>query len=173
MAYTAWSVVFGEQPTAAKWNQLGENDAGFKTGDNIDDNAILARHILDGVVTSPKLAEAFVRSRYQSNTTNSAPTGLTIQHGWGFMLGDADDTTTEAVTFPVAFTTLYSIQVSALGSKSGSDPSGITDFSSQTMLASAMAPSTTGFTALVADYDGTAIASTVRVGYSWIAIGVV
>lgn len=45
MAYTAWSVVFGEQPTAAKWNQLGENDAGFKNGDNIDDDAILARHI--------------------------------------------------------------------------------------------------------------------------------
>lgn len=40
MAYTAWSVVFGEQPTAAKWNQLGENDAGFKTGANIDTDAI-------------------------------------------------------------------------------------------------------------------------------------
>lgn len=32
MAYTAWSVVYGEQPTAAKWNQLGANDAGFKDG---------------------------------------------------------------------------------------------------------------------------------------------
>lgn len=42
MAYTAWSVVFGEQPTAAKWNQLGENDAGFKTGANIDNGAIVA-----------------------------------------------------------------------------------------------------------------------------------
>lgn len=29
MAYTAWSVVFGEQPSAAKWNQLGANDALF------------------------------------------------------------------------------------------------------------------------------------------------
>lgn len=26
MPFTVWSVVFGEQPTAAKWNQLGEND---------------------------------------------------------------------------------------------------------------------------------------------------
>lgn len=26
MAFTVWSVVFGEIPTAAKWNQLGEND---------------------------------------------------------------------------------------------------------------------------------------------------
>lgn len=48
MAYVAWSVVFGEQPTAAKWNQLGANDAGFKDGTNIDDDAIKARHIEDG-----------------------------------------------------------------------------------------------------------------------------
>lgn len=27
--YTAWSVVFGEQPSAAKWNLLGANDAFF------------------------------------------------------------------------------------------------------------------------------------------------
>lgn len=45
MAYTAWSVVFGEQPTAAKWNQLGENDAGFKTGANIDTDAITTAKI--------------------------------------------------------------------------------------------------------------------------------
>lgn len=45
MAYTAWSVVYGEQPTAAKWNQLGQNDAGFKDGTNIDDDAILNRHM--------------------------------------------------------------------------------------------------------------------------------
>lgn len=55
MAYTAWSVVFGEQPTAAKWNQLGQNDAGFKDGTNIDDNAIIARHINNGSVDANKL----------------------------------------------------------------------------------------------------------------------
>lgn len=32
MAYTAFSVVHGEQPTAAKWNTLGTNDAGFNDG---------------------------------------------------------------------------------------------------------------------------------------------
>lgn len=31
MAYTAWSVVFGEQPSASKWNQLGSNDAFFNS----------------------------------------------------------------------------------------------------------------------------------------------
>lgn len=37
MAYTAWSVVFGEQPSAAKWNLLGSNDAHFYSflGDNL------------------------------------------------------------------------------------------------------------------------------------------
>lgn len=30
MAYTAWSVSFGEQPSAAKWNLLGANDAFFE-----------------------------------------------------------------------------------------------------------------------------------------------
>lgn len=29
MAYNVWSVVFGEQPSAAKWNLLGGNDAEF------------------------------------------------------------------------------------------------------------------------------------------------
>jgi len=29
MAYTSWSVVYGEQPSAAKWNILGTNDAHF------------------------------------------------------------------------------------------------------------------------------------------------
>lgn len=45
MAYTAWSVVYGEQPTAAKWNQLGSNDAGFKDGTNIDNGAITSTKI--------------------------------------------------------------------------------------------------------------------------------
>jgi len=29
MAYASWSVVFGEQPSAAKWNILGTNDSFF------------------------------------------------------------------------------------------------------------------------------------------------
>jgi hypothetical protein len=35
MAYASWSVVFGEQPTAAKWNILGTNDASFNNGTGI------------------------------------------------------------------------------------------------------------------------------------------
>lgn len=42
MAYTAWSVSFGEQPSAAKWNILGTNDASFNDGTGIGTNAIAA-----------------------------------------------------------------------------------------------------------------------------------
>lgn len=33
--YTAWSVVFGETPSASKWNLLGSNDASFNDGSGI------------------------------------------------------------------------------------------------------------------------------------------
>lgn len=45
MAYQAWSVVFGEQPSASKWNILGTNDAGFNDGTAIATGAITATHI--------------------------------------------------------------------------------------------------------------------------------
>lgn len=48
MAYASWSVVFGEQPSAAKWNILGTNDASFNDGTGIADSAILPKHLLTG-----------------------------------------------------------------------------------------------------------------------------
>lgn len=35
MGYAAWSVVFGEQPSASKWNMLGSNDASLADGTGI------------------------------------------------------------------------------------------------------------------------------------------
>jgi hypothetical protein len=40
MAYASWSVVFGEQPSAAKWNILGTNDASFNDGTGIANMAL-------------------------------------------------------------------------------------------------------------------------------------
>lgn len=40
MAYQSWSVVFGEQPSASKWNILGTNDASFNDGTGIGDAAV-------------------------------------------------------------------------------------------------------------------------------------
>lgn len=45
MAYTSWSVVFEEQPSVAKWNILGANDASFNDGTGIGDGAILSKHL--------------------------------------------------------------------------------------------------------------------------------
>lgn len=42
MAYSSWSVVFGEQPSAAKWNILGTNDASFNDGTGLGNDTILA-----------------------------------------------------------------------------------------------------------------------------------
>lgn len=105
MAYTAWSVVYGEQPTAAKWNQLGTNDAGFKDGTNIDTDAIIERHIKNGEVTAAKLGvhSAMGVLSLSGGTGNKAVSGLGFQPsfvsfmgfrsssgqyfggGWGFM----------------------------------------------------------------------------------------
>lgn len=66
MSYTAWSVVAFEQPTAAKWNQLGANDAGFKDGSNIDTNAILARHLSTSAI---KLGYTARTSNFSTSST--------------------------------------------------------------------------------------------------------
>lgn len=78
MAYTAWSVVFGEQPTAAKWNQLGTNDAGFKDGTNIDNLAILTRHIAALAVTEAKINLTFTA---YTNSGTAGGTGYYISLG--------------------------------------------------------------------------------------------
>ena len=67
MAYTAWSVSFGEQPSAAKWNILGSNDAYF-----------------DGLVGSGTAWTAFTPT--WTNLTvgtggNALNTGVYQQHG--------------------------------------------------------------------------------------------
>lgn len=46
MAYTSWSVIYGEQPSAAKWNILGTNDASFNDGTGIDAGVVLPNHLL-------------------------------------------------------------------------------------------------------------------------------
>lgn len=40
MAYASWSVVFGEQPSAAKWNILGTNDASFNDGTGLNNGSV-------------------------------------------------------------------------------------------------------------------------------------
>jgi hypothetical protein len=58
MAYQEWSVVYGEQPTAAKWNILGTNDASFNDGTGIGNNAITVPKILNPYKFSAKMSAA-------------------------------------------------------------------------------------------------------------------
>ena len=53
MAYATWSVVFGEQPSASKWNILGTNDAFFYTYTGEGTNAIQQMvYNVDGAVAT-------------------------------------------------------------------------------------------------------------------------
>jgi hypothetical protein len=52
MAYASWSVTFGEQPSASKWNILGTNDASFNDGTGIAVSAITPEKLLTGTGTS-------------------------------------------------------------------------------------------------------------------------
>ena len=52
MAYAAWSVSFGERPSAAKWNILGTNDASFADGTGIAVSAITPEKLLTGTGTT-------------------------------------------------------------------------------------------------------------------------
>ncbi len=102
MSYTAWSVVFGEQPTAAKWNQLGANDAGFKDGTNIDNLAILTRHIADANITPAKITNAYKFFAYPSSTV--AISSATQKVALNTELYDSNsnfDTSTNRYTAPV------------------------------------------------------------------------
>lgn len=160
MAYTAWSVVFGEQPSAAKWNQLGANDAGFKDGSNIDAGVILSSH----------LEEGFVRGRQQSNTTDTAPTDMLTQWGWGYMAGTGAASASKAVTFPAAFSGLPYVQISGIGYRSGANPTNQGDTDGGAAGAtSAHQTTVSGFTALY-NQTGT-FTSTIRIMYAWLAIG--
>lgn len=52
MAYAVFSVVFGEQPSAAKWNILGTNDASFNDGTGIGNATISPSKLATGAATA-------------------------------------------------------------------------------------------------------------------------
>lgn len=164
MAYQAWSVVFGEQPSAAKWNILGTNDAAFYNG---------------GGVTSNGLVENFFRGRVQldnnNSITNSAPTGLTVQFGWVQIIGNGTTNISQTVTFGQAFSTLYYVGATFIGATAtdSTPATSIIDFevSSAAIYASTDSQSTT--TANIRLGTTATFANTRYYGASWMAIGVV
>lgn len=70
--YAPWSVVADEQPTAAKWNILGSNDASFNNGNGLEDAVIVARHLGAGVVSGEKIDWASLQNNIKSQQNTSA-----------------------------------------------------------------------------------------------------
>lgn len=104
MPYSSWSVVFGEQPSAAKWNILGSNDAHF--------NDLIGKVGNDTVLNNIP---------YQANTTNSVRDSVLIQHGYGVMAGTTSDSVlSETVTFPTAYDSAPVVLIAFGGDDTGS-----------------------------------------------------
>lgn len=80
-AYASWSVVFGEQPSAAKWNILGTNDASFNDGTGIADSVILPRHLLTGTGSTNWAWSSWVPTWTNLTIGNAVVTAKYLQHG--------------------------------------------------------------------------------------------
>lgn len=75
--YTAITFTANEQPTTAKWNLIGSNDASFNNGNGFEDNIIITRHIADQNVTAQKLlsdaeAHGYIQIKSGSNSAQSS-----------------------------------------------------------------------------------------------------
>lgn len=165
MAYVAWSVVFGEQPTAAKWNILGTNDASFHDGTGIDDDVILTRHLI----------ENFAKSRYKETASNSSESGLLFQYGHHSFVGNSTATYETTITLPQAYTTLLAVGGTFVGAKSGAIASNIkqytTTLTSSGITIHARPLNDSSFELGVSRQSGTLV-NTSSFGAAWWAIGI-
>lgn len=66
MAYAAWTVVAGEQPTASKWNILGTNDQSFNDGSGFSITTT-------GVIPGLALTTSAIKLGYAEITSNFVP----------------------------------------------------------------------------------------------------
>lgn len=162
MAYAPWSVVFGEQPSASKWNILGTNDAGFNAGSAFaagalgSDNASLATGMVRQIVSTNSTAGA--------TGTTTMPYDDTIPQ-----ITEGTEFMTQAIT-PKSTTNRLSIEATLLLSASTTDHICVALFQDAT--ANALAANTayqataTGAVNLKVTHDmvaGTTSATTFRV----------
>lgn len=165
MSYQSWSVVFGEQPSAAKWNILGTNDASFNDGTGIG----------SGVISPSKIAAYNRQNDDNDSVANTTTTAPLIQYGWVQINGAGAQTATQAITFPTAYSAAPVVIVGVLGAVAGSNWTNITTptGTDNTTIErwAAVSISTTGFTIQAKKENGQTLASGTRYGGSWIAIG--
>src|SRR6185312_5595708 len=71
--YTAISFTAGEQPTTAKWNLVGSNDASFNNGNGFNDNILITRHFAtSGLQLPDKVLNPYKFSVYLGSAQNLA-----------------------------------------------------------------------------------------------------
>lgn len=100
-SYQSWSVVFGEQPSAAKWNILGTNDSAFNDGTGIGTDAIKAASMFYGMFRSRQGGASGDASWQTAGTTTTATDGKDVYWNGGVITcSNSADTT---VTFSNAF----------------------------------------------------------------------
>lgn len=181
MAYTDWDVVAFEQPTAAKWNQLGENDEGLRDGSNVlwnNNQEIQAKS--SGGATKKFLRldnddlmrlSQLPRQNDDNNTPATAvQEDVLIQYGWQQIVGNGTTSISAAVTFPVAFANTPIVVAGGLSAHTAV-ATDIDDLASvqADMNAIANTVSNTGFTLNL--NRSSAFGATAYYAGSWIAIG--
>lgn len=127
-------------------------------------------------IGSNSLVEAFIRGRKQDNTTNSTVTGMSLQHGWGFIQGNGTLILEKTVTFPVAFSSAPVIFITALSAAptSGGTPSSTSAFT----VGWSSATGTLSEDITTSNFEVNLLASSNHsssfyFGFSWLALGVV
>lgn len=183
--------VFGEQPSATKWQYLWDNDYALADGSGISDNAIGSRQIqlandaplyaLNSGAVEKKLLrldnDNYLRLSqlpYKAISTGSTKEDVLIQSGWDFGLSTSSPSIVKAVTFPVAFDSggLLAVFLTIHGLKN-SDPTAVTDIVDygNDIVVGAKALANTGFTAALRTADGNSFSAGQRWIFSWVAIG--
>jgi hypothetical protein len=123
MAYQSWSVVFGEQPSAAKWNILGSNDASFNDGTGIASDVVTDAHLVYGKLRKRQGGSSSVWRTYGTNNYDYDATNTFVQLGYTSTAAGADTT----ITFPVAFNQKPLVWLTVNGGNGSSGDSNITE----------------------------------------------
>lgn len=165
MAYAAFSVVFGETPSAAKWNILGTNDAEFNS---------MIHHTAGGLTTLNDV-------RYQNENSlviaSSTQDNVLKQYGWGQITGDGTANIIKTVTFPTEFDTVLWAASGAIARSTSATvaASSITDltvgFTSEAVSCSYDDLTTTTMRCILGRSDGGGFTSGAEYGFWWEAIG--
>lgn len=153
MAYAAWSVIAGEQPTAAKWNILGTNDASFNDGTGIAAGAIGTSALATGIQVVQKMSNPYKFSGYRNAALNSSNTATLVQHDSElYDTGGNFDTVTNKGRFTAPITAFYTFKAMAGNTVAGSTPmfSYLYKNASRVKIGSGGNLTTSGFYSLVA-----------------------